>query len=1217
MFAFQFPARYKISVLTQTSTPFLAAFLVAVFGASFHPAGADLKHSPLVPSPGNGPGFTLMDPTQTGVRWTNSLPPEKYSERQNLMNGAGVALGDYDNDGFCDIFLCNKFGPSALYRNLGNFRFEEVTAKAGVECRDLIGTGAVFADINADQKLDLLVTSFLGPNACFLNLGQGRFTNVIESSGLKSRGGSTSQALSDIDSDGDLDLYVNYFGIEAILRDGATFSTRTVGGQPVITGRFAKRLRVIQGKLVEFGEPDILYLNSKGTFQAIQWEKNFFDAEGRPAPATNDFGLAVQIRDINDDGNPDIYVCNDFQTPDRIWLGRGNGQFQAVPPFTTRNMSFASMGVDFADIDRDGRMDFITVEMLSRDFKRHLRQSSPKSPELRQPGEIDPIEGVPRNALYWNRGDGTYAEIAWFSGVAASDWSWTPIFLDVDLDGFEDLLISNGHVHDVNDRDSAASRPSSASMSQAERRSNLMNYPRLDSPNVVFRNRRDLTFEDMSTTWQFNSRQITHGMAVADLDNDGDLDVVGNCANATPLIYRNNAQGPRIAVRLKGPALNFQGIGARVSLVSSNLTQTQEILSGGRYLSGDDPVRVFAAVGSGPFSVRVRWREGQETIVKDAVPNSIYEIAHDAAASKAPPSAPSAPSLTLFDDKSASLGHRHVEQPYEDFQRQPLLPRRLSQLGPGLAWFDWNADGADDLLIGAARANTISLLQNDGTGNFKPAEVFPHKLPDDTSGLIALTLNGKATLLAGLARYERSQPEGELALALQAGAQTPLPLGAGRQSTGPLACADVDGDGDLDIFIGGRLLPGRYPEAAPSALMLMENGQFQLSTTNNFQQLGLVTAAQFSDLDSDGFPELILACEWGPILIYRNKHGHFQEANAEFGLESESGLWNSILTADLNADGRLDLVAGNLGLNTFYNRAPSGPWFLYHGDFAGNGEVALLEAFYNPQTGTSQPWRDLKSISGSLPWVSAAFASNQDYSSASVQQIFGSNFPKARELRVTTLKSTIFWNRGDKFETEPLPAEAQWAPVFGLVSADFTGDGLEDLFLAQNFFASRPEDDRLDAGRSMLLAGTKSGKLHLMPGQESGLFIYGEQRGAAASDFDRDGRVDLAVSQNGAQTKLYRNRLAKPGVRVSLKGPAGNPSAIGAQVRWINSGPLREVRAGSGYWSQDSSTLVFERSDQPRELMVQWPGGKETVSIVPPSGNEVQVNMDGSVQVTR
>lgn len=1282
----------------------LALSLLALLGACTMLLGEGLswesgpghRRARVVPNGAGRPGFTLLSAETTGIRWTNRLSTERYMERQNLMNGAGVALGDFDNDGWCDIYLCNKQGPNALLRNLGRWRFTNVAEQAGVACTNQSSTGAVFADLNGDGHLDLLVNSFAGPNACLMNLGDGRFTNLTHSAGLLSKGGTTSMALGDIDGDGDLDLYVCYFGIEAILRDGGAISTREVGGKTVITGRYAKRLALVHGRLIEFGEPDILYRNEgQGRFAPLEWKETFFDEDGKPMSPPPDFGLAVQIRDINADGFPDIYVCNDFQTPDRIWLNDGQGRFRAAPRLALRNMSYASMGVDFGDLDRDGRLDFYTVEMLSRDYTRHLRQSSPLEAPLRAIGAIENREEVARNALYWNRGDGTYAEMAFYAGLAATDWSWTPILLDVDLDGYEDVLVSNGHLHDVNDRDITESRPTDPAQRLAESRRVLLRYPRLDTPNAAYRNRGDLTFEDAAEAWGFDSRSICHGMALADLDNDGDQDLVCSAVNEPPLLYRNDTAAPRIAVRLKGRPPNVQGIGALVVLRSgqTGFLQMQEMLCGGRYLSGDDPLRTFAVPESGgPLTIEVFWRSGRCSVIPGVLANHVYEIDEatavaaepaqagtqrpaDASRSTTPPSripnpaalpVPGSGQPPLFTDLTSALNHTHHEAYFDDFVHQPMLPRRLSQLGPGVACFDFNADGHDDLLIGNGRGGALALFFGDGKGGFSRAgaPALNAPLTDDAAGIVGFSQERTtATVFIGAANFETDGKTGEAVWRFDVAAGTVSPgasLPGLGPSTGPLAMADVDADGDLDLFAGGRLIAGRYPEPAASRVFRNDQGSFVPDAEINrlLERLGLVSAALFSDLTGDGWPELILACEWGPLRLFKNQAGRLEPWEPPLTWSADSarqaspsplraltGWWTSVTAGDLDGDGRLDLIAGNWGLNTpYHQRAPRGPWSLFYGDFSGDGHLVLVEGWLDPARNKVVPWRDLKLLSQDWPALRQRFTTHAAFARASVAEVLGQEASKARELRATQLASLVFLNRGEAFAVAPLPREVQWTPVHGLTVADFDGDGHEDVFVAQNYFAVRTEDNRYDAGRGLLLRGDGHGRLTPVDAQESGLAIYGEQRGSAAGDFDEDGRADLVVTQNGAPTKLYRNTRARAGLRVRLAAGPNNPHGIGAVLRvgvgpqvepatavqvggpgqpagGANSspryGPAREVRAGNGYWSQDSPVQVVAAAEQATSVWIRWPGGKETTHAIPAGAKEIAVDAGGGLSVLR
>lgn len=881
-------------------------------------------------------------------------------------------------------------------------------------------------------------------------------------------------------------------------------------------------------------------------------------------------------------------------------------------------MSLASMGVDFADLDRDGRYDFCTVEMLNRDLGRHLRTSSGRIPLQRTPGLGQEREEFARNCLYWSRGDGTYAEIAAYAGVTATGWSWAPVFLDVDLDGWEDLLISNGHAFDVNDRDINERLKSRPNQNIQATKSLLFEYPRLEIPKFAFRNRHDLTFEDVSQSWGFDSRRIAHGMITVDFDMDGDLDVVMNAFEGSPLIYRNDVGRPRIAVRLKGKSPNSVGVGAEIIVRGGPTEQRQMILAGGTYLSHSQPLRTFAA-GKQAMEVEIHWPSGRRSLVRDVLANHLYEFDEpDADAGSQNQKVQPTPK-PWFSDASARLGHRHTETPFDDYSTQALLPQRFSQLGPGAAWLDVNGDRHDDLIIGSSRGTPLSVHLGDGRGGFTKTTVLGTPPPDDLGAVVgSIHENGAAFLLASCATFEASGP-GTTPSVLRWGwtpgglaSEPPLPrLSA---SAGPITLGDVDGDGDLDLFVGARLKLRRWPEPGGSRFYRNDGGTWIPESDEAWSKVGPVADAVMADVHGDIRPELVIASELGPIEVFARRDQGWVRLTESMGLAALDGWWNSVAAGDFNGDGRLDLVAGNRGRNSKAEIWGDGKVDIRWGELDGSGTIALFEVA--SQGGQSHPLRDRRQLAVQLPDIAARIPSHATFASTAIEGIVSATTPPLRRSQASRLESMVLLNHGDRFEARPLPREAQWSPVLGIGVADFDGDGAMDLALAQNLFTVHPDDTRLDAGRGMILRGDGNGGFEVLPATRSGIRVNGEQRAAAAADYDEDGRVDLVLTQNGAESALFHNDGATRGLRIRLKGPKGNPLGIGAVIRGVRGGirgACQTVTAGGGYWSQPGSILVLT-GDHPDTLEVRWSDGRTTRQPVPVGVHEVTADWTAGLQ---
>lgn len=1191
-------------------------------------------------------GFRQLSSSKTNIRFRNDVRQELKQENRHYLNGSGVSVADVDGDGLVDIYFARIDGPNKLYKNMGGFKFEDITRKAfGTEIahEDSNSTGVVFADVNGSGSPDLLITSLSGGNVLYINDGNGRFS-LKKDSGLGESRGAHTMALADINGDGLPDLYITNYKVRTA-RD--LFSASELSMENTVevhdevlqvVPEFREFFTIIETAEGPFrnekGEPDELYINrGEGRFKRVTPEHYFFDEDGNPVGLAPDWGLTATFRDVNGDGFPDLYVANDFWTPDRFWINRGDGTFKAIDRHAIRNSSFSSMGVDFSDINRDGHLDFVVTEMLSREHSRRLRQSSEFLPEF----EGRTLHN--RNSVYLNRGDSpkehsdpSFAQIAYYSGLEASEWSWATAFSDVDLDGYEDLIVATGFTNDYQDMDTQIAMHD-ADMVNARGGGDILKYPLLKVPNKIFRNNGDasaggqgLRFTDVSREWGFDAEDISMGMALADLDNDGDPDLIFNRLDEEAAVYENRSNKPRITVRLKGVPPNTGSIGAKVELKGGSVSQSKEITAGGNYLSGSQPQVVFAAEEeNADHSITVTWPDGSKSTVSSVSANRIVEI-EQAVIEAAQPQRETdltKQSPPVFKDLSEDLNHFHHENSYDDFRFSPLLPLKLSSSGPGLAWMDLDRDGNDEMLITSGKDGNTAIFaiensgeNNSGEMNFQSVNMEPltSVSPGDQPSVVSWAEQEVTRVIVGSANYEQGNPnvpsafvytvEGDPS-AFSNPSELIQQIPGVLSTTGPIAAADYTGDGLVDLFVGGRHKPGQYPVDADSRLFRNVEGVFELDETGSklLEEIGLVTDALFADLTGNNRQDLLLSTEWGTLKLFENRESGFREITDQIGFGGYKGWWNGIAVGDFTGNGLPDIVALNIGLNSAYQIRNGHPLRMYYEDFNWDRRLDILDTYFSEEKKGYVPRRKLHDFE-SVPTILSNVQTHGQFADASVEKIFGQSFTEVPFKEINTLEHLLFINTGDGFEVKPLPPEAQFSAGFYAGVGDFDNDGNEDLFIGQNFFGFPKNTPRLDAGQGMVLKGDGSGNFVPLKGSESGIMIYGEQRGAAIGDFNRDGKADLVVSQNNGQTKLFENQVEKKGVRIRLSGTPSNRSAVGSSFRIVyksgNKGPARFIQAGGGYGSQNSYVQVMGVAENklPIAIEVTWPDGSvETVDI--------------------
>ncbi|HUG41626.1 MAG TPA: VCBS repeat-containing protein [Longimicrobiales bacterium] len=1104
-------------------------------------AGAPVE----APSP-DGPLFTLLPSGHTGVDFANRLTDTRELNvftYRNYYNGGGVALGDLTGDGLPELILTSNLEGPRVYLNEGDFRFRDVTERAGVVGKGAWATGVTLADVNGDGLLDIYV-SYAGrvegerrANELYVHQGlnadgEPTFRESAAAFGIADEGYSTHAAFFDYDRDGDLDLYV----VNNSPRPVSSFGLRNI-----------RQLRHASGG-------DRLYRNDGGRFVDVSEAAGIFGSE-------IGFGLGVAVGDVNRDGWPDLYVSNDFFEQDYLYINQRDGTFAEVLAEQMPSISFSSMGLDLADIDNDGWLDLYVTDMLPEDEYRLKSMTAFESWEEYQAKLKNGYHHqFTRNTLQLNNGDGTFSEIGQLAGVARTDWSWSALFADFDQDGHMDLHVTNGIPRDLTARDYLGYLASDATLASAleERKvdflrlvGEMMSTP---LPNYAFRNNGDLTFSRPGASWGLELAGFSNGAAYGDLDGDGALDLVVNNLDREASIYRNNARTVNdhryLQVALEGTGANRFGIGAKVTLRAGDRLFFQELMPSRGFQSSVDYVLTFGIGAADTLdSVTVEWPDGRLSVLRSVAANQRVTVRQAEATTAAAAgeagavgakSAGASPAVTTFTRVTLpGLDISHRENAFADFGREPLIPKLLSTQGPYMAVADVNGDGLDDLFLGGAKDQAGQLLLQGPDGAFTPSniELFERDRAAEDVGAVFFDADGDGApdlyVVSGGSEFSDMAPALQDRLYLNDGrggfrkAEDALP--ARSNSGSRVTAADFDGDGHLDLFVGGRVIPWRYGLDPASALLRNDGtGRFTDVTRRvapELERVGMVTDALWQDVDGDGRPDLVVVGEWMPVTIFRNTGRGLVRLETP-GLERSHGWWNRIIAADVDGDGRTDFVLGNLGLNTRLRATPERPVTMHVGDFDRNGFIEQIVSMYG-EDGVGVPLASREDLLRALPSLAARYPDFDSYARSSSADLFpDGELAGAVEKRAYTFASAVARNNGDgSFTLEPLPLVAQFAPVHALLAGDFDGDGTLDILAAGNFDGVKPDIGRMAAGYGIVLRGDGGGGFTPVRAAESGFSVPGQAR-----DLQRlrtPGGVVYVVARNNQALLAFRSTAAK------------------------------------------------------------------------------------------